>query len=204
MPDLQQFAVTRTGSTVNANVPECSVVTCGNAPYSGGFCGAHYKRWKRYGDPNAGGTFYGLSVEERFWAKVNKDGSIPAHRPDLGACWIWTAGKDREGYGRLAIDRVAVAAHVVAYRLLIGEIPERLELDHLCRNRGCVRPHHLEPVTHQENVRRGAACYGDGLTECPNGHPLDESNAYQRTDNAGIKSRACRRERDRARRLARA
>ena len=85
-----------------------------------------------------------LSV--RLWAKVDKSGD----------CWIWTGCRIRHGYGRISgPGRKPLLAHRVAYELTYGPIPDGLELDHLCRNPSCVRPDHLEPVTHLENVRRG-------------------------------------------------
>ncbi len=88
----------------------------------------------------------GAPLAERFWANVEKT--------DL--CWRWTAHLDRKtGYGRLLVDGGMVGAHRIAYQLLVGPIPEGLDLDHLCRNKACVNPDHLEPVTQQENIRRG-------------------------------------------------
>jgi hypothetical protein len=106
--------------------------------------------------------------EERFWPKVDKAGPIPANRPELGPCWLWTSIKTERGYGYFIANtsRAArtpnggqkrVPAHRYAYELVVGPVPEGLELDHLCRNHSCVNPAHLEPVTHQENVRRGMA-----------------------------------------------
>ncbi|WP_411732175.1 HNH endonuclease signature motif containing protein [Paeniglutamicibacter sp.] len=79
---------------------------------------------------------------EYFWAKVRKTNS----------CWVWTAAKVK-GYGKFQKHR----AHRWSYEHLVGPIPEGLTLDHLCRNRACVNPEHLEPVTVEENVRRAAA-----------------------------------------------
>lgn len=91
-------------------------------------------------------------------------------------CWEWTASKDRLGYGRFgSYTRGSTLAHRVSYKLFVGPIPEGMELDHLCGNRGCVRPDHLEPVTHAENMRRGIQ--GSGPS-CPNGHPYLPNNLY--------------------------
>ena len=88
------------------------------------------------------------SLLARFEAKVDKS------RPD--GCWQWTAATNGRGYGQIWIAPKYMVAHRVAYKLFVGPVPEGLDLDHLCRNRGCVNPEHLEPVTRRENVRRGA------------------------------------------------
>jgi hypothetical protein len=90
----------------------------------------------------------------RLWAKVNKNGPVPAARPDLGPCWIWTGQTNGKGYGQLCIDRLRLGAHDFFYRLLVGPVPGGLELDHLCRVKLCVNPVHLEPAPHRENMRR--------------------------------------------------
>lgn len=86
---------------------------------------------------------------ERFWAKFDRD-------PVTG-CWDWTAAVDpATGYGKVHIAPGATAnAHRAGYELLVGAVPDGLDLDHLCRNRRCVNPAHLEPVTRQENLLRG-------------------------------------------------
>lgn len=96
-----------------------------------------------------------LSKEERFWIKVNKEGPIPINKPHLGCCWLWTAGLVRDGYGQFAWGKpYGYRAHIISYRLLIGNIPKSLELDHLCGIKNCVRPSHLEAVTHKVNMER--------------------------------------------------
>lgn len=84
--------------------------------------------------------------DERFWEKVDKSGD----------CWLWTASTTW-GYGafRTRAPRDWVKAHRYSYERLVGPIPVGLQLDHLCRNRRCVRPDHLEPVTQRENLMRG-------------------------------------------------
>jgi hypothetical protein len=86
---------------------------------------------------------------ERLLAKVD----IPDHAP--ATCWIWQGAIDPNGYGRFHFDGRMLGAHRVAYTLLVGEVPDGMDLDHLCRTRDCVRPSHLEPVTRQVNLLRG-------------------------------------------------
>lgn len=108
------------------------------------------------------------------------------------SCWEWQATVSPYGYGKFGVKDSRwrmVPAHRFSYELFVGPIPEGLHLDHLCRNRVCVRPNHLEPVTCKENIHRGI---GHGHeTHCPKGHPYDEANTYWRTD--GRHGRHCRR-----------
>jgi len=111
------------------------------------------------------------SVKQRFQEKVYVDF-------DSG-CWLWTAAQDGHGYGQMNVDGRPEKAYRVAYRLYVGEIPAGLSLDHLCRNRICVAPEHLEPVTLAENTRRQLDAVGhanDLKTHCRNGHPYSEEN----------------------------
>lgn len=123
--------------------------------------------------------FVATPAHERFWAKVNKDGPIPEGRSDLGPCWVWTAGLYLEGYGSFALrHRISIGAHRYSYEQLVGPIPAGLPLDHLCRNRPCVRPSHLEPVTERVNILRGISpsALGAKASHCPKGHVYDLVN----------------------------
>jgi hypothetical protein len=129
-------------------------------------------------------TTRNMSVEERFWSKVDKRGEH----------WLWLAALTPAGYGLFWLDGKYRCAHRVAYELDVGPIAEGLELDHLCRTPACVKPDHLEPVTPQVNQLRGIGLGGTNArkTHCPAGHPYDEANTYLfRTPRGGL-GRQCR------------
>ena len=86
------------------------------------------------------------TVEERFWSKVEHRGP---------GCWLWTATINQYGYGRFRHEGKFTTAHRVAWVLTHGPVDEGVEIDHLCRNRACVNPSHLEAVSRSTNYRRG-------------------------------------------------
>lgn len=95
-------------------------------------------------------------------------------------CLIWIGGAANNGYGTFWIDGRNVSAHRWSYEYHSGPIPAGLHLDHLCRNRRCVNPEHLEPVTCRENILRGegSAAQHSQLTHCPAGHAYSGANLY--------------------------
>jgi len=90
-------------------------------------------------------------------------------------CWEWHGAKTEHGYGKILTFRSIRAAHRVLYELLVGEVPNGMELDHLCRNPACVNPGHLEPVTHQQNIMRSPR---NGQSTCADGHARIPENTY--------------------------
>jgi len=105
---------------------------------------------------------------KQFWSYVSID--------NVHLCWEWLGGKNSPGYGYFWHSGKTLRAHRFAYELVIGAIPNDLQLDHLCKNKSCVNPFHLEPVTGKENVKR--ACF---KTHCKNGHPRIDNTFKNRT-----------------------
>lgn len=135
-------------------------------------------------------------VSHRIFAKV-----------DIGDCWEWTGYRNDLGYGRIRLEGRGVLVHRAVWEMLVGPIAPGLELDHLCRIPACVNPDHLEPVTHQENVRRGITGSVNGarqraLTQCPRGHPYNEANTSHKSNTGYRVCRECARIRAAKRRTA--
>lgn len=128
-------------------------------------------------------------LSENMWAYVDKNGPIPAHRPDLGSCWLWTRCLSRAGYGQIRLHGATQYTHRWAYTQLVGPIPEGLELDHLCRNFACMNPSHLEAVTHKENMVRAQQ-----KIVCCRGHTYDQANTWM-SRYGHRQCKACNRER---------
>lgn len=97
---------------------------------------------------------------------------------DESGCWRWTGFISHKGYGRFSFGMRSGHAHRFAYATLVGPIGDDREIDHLCRNRACVNPAHLEAVTHGENLKRRHP--GGVQTHCKNGHEFTPENTYQR------------------------
>jgi len=114
--------------------------------------------------------------------------SITVGAPD--ECWPWSRSVSSGGYGQFYVDGRLRTAHRLAYELTIGPVPEGLQLDHLCRNRRCCNPTHLEPVTGAENIRRSPAHNG-AKTHCPQGHAYAGRNLVINSTNGGRMCRIC-------------
>lgn len=108
-------------------------------------------------------------------------------------CWDWVGAHTPKGYGRYHYKKQYKAAHRVLYESVNGPVPDGLTIDHLCRNRGCVNPAHLEPVTMRENILRGEsfAAVGARQTHCKHGHLLAGDNVLRQRV-TGRRCRTCR------------
>jgi hypothetical protein len=134
-------------------------------------------------------TLHAIDPIIRFWQKVEI--------ADNG-CWLWTGGCIPSGYAHFWLNGKTIKAYHFSLEYFRGQIiPDGLEPDHLCRNKSCVNPWHLELVTPQINSQRGGA--GDNQlrkTHCPQGHPYDDENTYHRPDRPQRNCKICKREAD--------
>ena len=150
-------------------------------------CWSHWAKWEAFGDPLATRRFYRHPDKLRLLAAVCEDANT--------GCWNWTRFLDDEGYGFTAFRGGYTKAHRAMYRELVGPIPDGLTLDHLCRNRACVNPEHMEPVTIRVNALRGdtAAARNAARTHCPQDHEYTVDNTYI-TPEGSRRCRTCTRE----------
>jgi len=136
--------------------------------------------------------------DERFWILTDKGGPED--------CWTWKGNLWGRGYGRFGVGGKSQMAHRWLYIQVFGPLPKGKQLDHLCRNRLCVNPAHLEPVTRKENILRGVcpSAVNARKTHCPQGHPLSGENLRSKSlprgrDGVMRLCRTCQRVRDKRR-----
>lgn len=144
----------------------CAVRGCVNAAVNGGLCWMHLTRKKETGKV---GPAHRLRAAPGVtcWDHIDKSGP--------NGCWTWTGPVAAHGYGRFSSMGRVYIAHRYVYEQVVGPIPNGLQLDHLCRNPGCVNPDHLEPVTGAENLRRAREARKRGSGAPPD--PLHNGNS---------------------------
>lgn len=130
---------------------------------------------------------------------------MPRYTVDENGCWIWQGSTCEDGYGKCGLRAGQTLAHRAYYFILKGPIPDGLEADHLCKNRACCNPEHIDIVTHTVNVRRGdrKENHPNRLkTHCKFGHEFSEKNTLYEYygDRVQRKCRTCRKEYQKTRR----
>lgn len=159
----------------------CSVANCNKSVLARGWCTAHYHRWLKHGDVQADIPIRTkVPLIDLLMRRIDKNGA--------DGCWVWTGSITKWGYGAYRPARalgLSDVAHRTVYQVLVGPIPEGLVLDHLCRNKRCVNPDHLEPVTDRVNQLRAPnsvlsrALGNAAKTHCKHGHEFTLENTYE-------------------------
>lgn len=161
-------------------VRTCSINRCANSHLAKGMCSSHYQYLARHS------SFEGyderLSVRQRYRRGVSIEDFVCSNIKITEACWEWTGSKNVRGYAQFVYEGKKYRAYRLVYEMFVGPIPPGLVTDHLCENRECVNPFHLEPVTSAENVRRAAINKNGTHTNCKRGHKwTPETTAYHST-----------------------
>lgn len=151
---------------------ECGLPECPRPVSVRGYCHAHYQRWRLQGGPVA------PHVPVR--SRVSREGTVEERifrqlEETAEGCWEWRGHQGPNGYGQLGGDGTTYRVHRLVYVMLVGPVPDGLVLDHLCRNRLCANPAHLEPVPEFVNFVRGASpsAVAFRTDTCKRGHSLD-------------------------------
>lgn len=158
----------------------CSINGCERFHQALGLCDRHYARARKGGDPHAPDQIQGDDAARlRSHTATNENG-----------CWVWQGSLNPKGYGSCRLGKRTALAHRASYMVFVGPIPDGLTIDHLCRNRSCINPAHLEAVTHRENLLRGhtVTAANAAKTHCVHGHEFTPENTYL----GPTGSRACR------------
>jgi hypothetical protein len=163
----------------------CLEAGCTTTAHAREYCNIHYQRKLKNGSLKPLKTLNSRPPEERFWDFVTK----------TSTCWLWHGRTDRDGYGAFCANYRDYRAHRYSYMQLIGDIPEGLVIDHLCRVRNCVNPEHMEPVTGTENTMRGegAGAQNSQKTHCKYGHEYTEENTYRYNNGKWRNCKTCKR-----------
>lgn len=201
----------------------CQVEGCGTAVKCRGMCSRHYQRWRNHGDTSVNlmsghrdvcsidgcdrRRHYSNGLCQKHYMRLRRHGSTDDQHRSVrdrlmehstvdhqSGCREWGASLDVGGYGTLSINGRTTKAHRASYEEFVGPIPNGLFLDHLCRNRKCIEPTHLEPVTIRENTLRSpvaAPAVNAKKTHCKRGHEFTAENTYVMAD-GGRSCRKCR------------
>lgn len=186
--------------------PKCSIDGCVNHAEKRGWCGTHYQRWRKTGTTDL------IAKPKRsrddlayFWSRLNKDGPVPEHDPDLGPCWIWTGATDEAGYGLFYFKENGRQRRTRAHRWILGylrgkplsrEIVGAEDACHKCDNPPCCRPSHLYVGTRKRNVADAVErrrLWQQQVTHCPKGHeytynPSGKHRRCKECENAALRA----------------